>query len=144
MADFYWATEAVGPLGADLIERHHQHLRGIRIEYVWRSPAALRGGKVTLGKARKITGLNALLAGHGQTAVEFFVIELAAEEWEMLTAHQRAALVDHELNHCFVDAEGKLSLVPHDVEEFGVIVRRYGTWSPDLMAFAEALQGSPV
>jgi hypothetical protein len=46
--------------------------------------------------------------------------------------------VDHELTHCDVDEEGKLSLRPHDLEEFNVIVRRYGLWRAEVQLFLEA------
>lgn len=113
-------------LAGDLIAQFHEHLIGVRIEYVFRSKAKKGSGKVVLGSARKITGLSAWLA---------------SPEWSELNERQRAALVDHELSHCFAerddDGSFKLSMVPHDLEEFGAIVRRHGLWKSDVRAFVK-------
>jgi hypothetical protein len=58
------------------------------------------------------------------------------------------ALVDHELCHAWALADQdedndeadpvKLSLRPHDLEEFSCIVRRHGMWREDIEDFVES------
>lgn len=132
------ATE-VELVARDIIQEHHPDLRAYqhRITYVFRSEAAVSNGKQIWGKARKITGLNAYLARGG---TPFFVIEIAADIWKDLEPNQKKALVDHELSHCYVTDEGDLQLLPHDIEEFGVIVHRWGLWRSDVEDFSKAVQ----
>lgn len=137
----YRPAPAAEHIGARLIKAHHTHLSDVRIDYVFRSKASKDKGKVVLGKARKMGGLNAWLATDvDERAVEpdeFFVIELAEDEWAGLSDKQRVALVDHELSHCVVsfdnkDEEPKLGIAPHDLEEFVEVVRRHGLWKQDV------------
>lgn len=143
----YSQADAVKAIAAELVPLHHRHLIGHRVEFVWRDTAAKKAGKVVLGRARKISGLNAFLAREDQTlegegVPDFFVIEIAEDEWGDLREPQRVALVDHELSHCAVmpDEDGllKLSMAPHDCEEFCSVVERHGLWRPDVTAFVHA------
>lgn len=36
--------------------------------------------------------------------------------------------------------QGDLQLLPHDIEEFGVIVHRWGLWRSDVQDFSKAVQ----
>ena len=123
-----------------LIPLHHQHLIGVRIEYLFISKARKRNGKTKAGQCMVKRGLDAFLATPGVTssldAPDFFVLEFAAPVWEELTDAGKAALVDHELCHARTEEtdEGgvRLSTRPHDVEEFGDILRRHGLWEPSI------------
>lgn len=142
----YSPAPDVKRIAEGLIPTHHPHLTGIRVEYVYRAEAARSGGKMVWGKARKKSGLDALLATPGFTVsddLDFFVIEVAADVWGMLSMAQRAALVDHELAHCGCEqtdgGDLKLVILSHDVEEFGSILGRHGLWRPDLTEFMRAV-----
>lgn len=141
---------AVREVAEKLVAEHHQELQGIRVEYVWRNKPIVSRGKVVLGKARKITGLAAFLSS-GESLDEddeqtYFVIEVAKEYWPKLTNEERIALVDHELTHCTVDygddGENKLSILPHDLEDFLSIFRRYGAWSEDAQRVVAAIDAA--
>ncbi len=58
----YSEAPEVREVAQELIQIHHSHLSGQRIEYVFRSEPAKDKGKEVWGKARKIGGLNAFLA----------------------------------------------------------------------------------
>jgi hypothetical protein len=81
-----------------------------------------------------------------------FLIILSADFWAEASDRDREALVVHEALHCghAKDAYGSLrfnsstgspiiGIMPHDVEEFEAVVRRYGAWTPDLKTFHAAL-----
>jgi predicted metallopeptidase len=134
----YSPAPEVAKIADSLIESDHQELAPARIDYVFRSKASRSRGHVVLGKARKITGLSAFLAGNGNDP--FFVVEIALDEWVMLDEDGKRALVDHELCHLNMDDEGGLDLRGHDLEEFEAIVRRHGLWREPLQSFAVAVQ----
>ena len=133
-------------IGKEIVERFHPHLRGVRIEYVFRSKATKRHGKRVAGTARKITGVNALLATPGAQSSEdlaFFLVTIAKDMWLFADDDRKRALVDHELEHCYVeideDGDTNVSIRGHDIEEFASIIGRHGFWSPDLEVFVTSL-----
>lgn len=148
----HWRAHEVEEYVEKLIHEHHDHLNrhDVTIRSVFREPVARSRGRIVLGKARKISGLNAHLVGLvrkddlGDDPADFFVIEIAHKPWQELTEPQRLALVDHELCHFDVeipdnpDHDRKLVMVRHDLEEFTDVVKRHGLWRPDIEKFARA------
>ena len=140
------ASFAVGTIAAPIIKAHHAHLAGERIRYVFRSEHAKDAGKAVMGKARKISGLNAFLsADEDEGGGDYFVIEIAHDIWQGMSNAERKALVDHELSHCRIkyskDGEPSLYIAPHDLEEFAAIVERHGLWKRDVKDFLAAAKG---
>ncbi len=143
----YSPAPAVQSIAEDLITKHHRHLMMVDLKYVFRSKGSKKGNKTCLGKARRMSGLNAFLST-GETddddaPVPFFVIEIAEDGWEELADGQRRALVDHELMHCGVeisekDGSIKLNVIPHDLEAFRAEVKRHGLWQPDIANFVSS------
>lgn len=171
MSVTYSPAPQVANIAERLIKEHHDHLADIGVEYVFRSEHAERHGHVVLGKARKVSGLNAwlvkkerLAAMEGTVQVNngpkvpldayaddepFFVIEIAGDIWKVLDPPEREALVDHELSHCQTklnkDAELQLFVAPHDLEEFSAVIARRGLWRPNLKQFFRAAKaGQPT
>lgn len=144
MPQEYSQAPEVKDVADDLIDLYHSHLATVRIDYVFVSETLREKGKDVWGRAKKVSGLNAWLADPGRDNAasvpdDFFVIEIAKAIWLQLDDKSRKALVDHELHHLDVDLDtGKLSLHPHDLEEFNGIVRRYGLWRADVEMFLEA------
>lgn len=144
----YFAAPEAEKIAERLIAEHHAHLIDTRVEFVFRDKAAKSHGKTVLGKTRKVSGLNAFLArrtddGEDTTGADFFVVEIAQDEWEEMPPSQRRALVDHELCHCTIDYDEDknvftLGIRAHDVEEFTEIVERHGLWKDDLAEFGKA------
>jgi hypothetical protein len=70
--------------------------------------------------------------------------------WTQADGRAREALVYHELLHAAhaVDRDGEPKFTEegkpiwdirgHDIEEFNDVVRRYGAWAPDVVAFLAA------
>lgn len=173
MSVTYAPAPQVENIAGKLIPKHHDHLADVGVEYVFRSEHAERHGHVVLGKARKVSGLNAFLvhrariaslnatvqAGDGPkvplqdtlaTSEEpFFVIEIAQDLWAVLDSGEREALIDHELSHCRTklnkDGEVVLFVAPHDLEEFNQVVERRGLWRKNLRSFLKAAKaGQPT
>lgn len=147
----YAPAPDVAKMADRLIGDHHLHLAGQPIVYVFRDPAARSRGKIVMGKARRVTGLNAFLvslaAGGGRLDDDlggevdhtFFVMEIARPIWDDAPIEARRALVDHELCHFGVDDEtGALTIRGHDLEEFNAVVERHGVWREDVAAFLGA------
>lgn len=125
---------AYGPeeIAKILIKQFHVGIRKCSIAYLWTENMG-QGAKVTLGKAAKASARWQFIA-----QVDF-VLVFNHSAWRILTEEQKIALVDHELMHCDIDGEkDKAMIVPHDIEEFATIVKRWGLWKPDLQSFGDA------
>jgi len=138
----YRSAPEVAAIAEELIEtvKDHADLADVRIEYVFIDKAPTSAGRVVLGRARRIGGLNAVLTELDRYQVDrceeprpFYVIEISEDTWHGLNDERRRALVDHELMHCRVDftEEGApvLKVRGHDYEEFAAIIRRHGLWT---------------
>lgn len=132
----------------ELIDRYHGELREARIALgfctAWKLDV---DGIQKLGMARRASDLDRELHAWD------FVLLFNREFWEhpQTTAIVRDALLDHELTHCTVrrDPEthapmendrGKIlyRIRKHDLEEFTVIVQRYGIYRHEIDAMARA------
>lgn len=152
----------VEKIAEDLIPKYHQHLLdfNVRIRYVFANKTPKSKGREVWGTCRKISGLNAFLEGQGDPGEPFFVITISRDVWGVLPQEKKVALVDHELCHAWAEVKQakeeadvsqdevddqietdnpvKLSVKPHDLEEFSCIVRRHGLWREDIEDFVEA------
>ena len=139
----YRPAPEVRAVADKLIPKFHQHLidNDVRVDYVFIDKTPKSKGREIWGRCRKVSSLAAFLANDQQGSDPFFVIEISEEIWEVLPPDKREALVDHELCHTLSEIgeeEPKLSMVPHDLEEFTCIVRRHGLWRDDVEAFVNA------
>jgi len=140
----------VAEIATNLVEKYHRHLLDfdVKLEYVFVDKTPKRNGKEVWGTCRKVSSLNAFLAGDDDGSDPFFVIVISEPIWDILPPDTRKALIDHELCHAWAKANQKedddeadpvkLSLRPHDVEEFACIIRRHGLWREDIQDFVDA------
>lgn len=162
-AKFFEAPE-VAAIAEELIPKYHQHLLdfSVRMRYLFVDKTPKSGGMEIWGTCRKISGLNAYLEGENPDGDPFFVITISKDIWDVLPQDSRIALVDHELCHASAEAKQqkddgesnedmetdnpvKLTIRPHDLEEFSCIVRRHGLWREQVKDFVEAaLKAKPT
>jgi hypothetical protein len=152
----YYPAPEVEKIAKELIEKYHGHLIdfNVRIEYVFCNKTTKRNGKEVWAYVRKVSSLNAYLAGadSNDRPGDFFVMVVSEPVWEILPPDKRTPLVDHELCHLWAEADQvdeddadaipeepvKISLNSHDVEEFSPIVRRWGLWREEVEDFVNA------
>lgn len=122
-----------------LIEKHHDHLAGARILYLFTNQSRTRNLKTVLETAQKLPALHKYLSaatGSINDGADFLML-ISSDEWDNLSPKQRIALVDHELCHMWADETGAWKVRGHDLEEFHEILARHGTWRQDVATFAE-------
>jgi hypothetical protein len=143
MSARYYEAPEVKAIALKLKAAHHPHLRGVRLEFLFSSKPMKMKGKEVWATMRKVSGLNAFLAGEtdedGPGA--FFCMVVSAPIWEELSVARREALVDHELAHAWVeekdDGSQTLMLLSHDCEDFAQIVARHGLYKEEISQFAD-------
>jgi hypothetical protein len=129
--------EAAQPeaIGRALVRALYPELANAQIGYLFRQEIHSHRERVW-GKASRVAGKVAFYSHLD------FLIEISWEDWLLLKPNQRVALIDHELAHCGKEDTEKgerYVLVPHDIEEFSTIARRWGAWRRALAQFANAL-----
>lgn len=137
-------------IGEELIAKYYPDIvdSGCRIEWLFQSEAAKKGGKLVLGTCKKISGEAAYLSQVGTPSegyvepkyLSYYRIAIAEDCWQELSESQRAALVDHELQHILLDHDDDegwtLKTQGHEIEEFSDVIKRHGLWEPGLAWFA--------
>lgn len=114
-----------------LIPAFHPEIQNAKIAYLFVQTMGSRN--------RTVAAKTALLSRKVKFLSEFdFCITFNWTIWKGLNPAQRAALVDHELEHCGVADDGRYISLSHDLEEFNAIVRRWGLWQEGLHQFVEA------
>lgn len=130
-------ADSVEEIAQDLISKYHSHLVNAKIAYLFKNKSIKRGGKEVIATSEKCGPKVKALAEYD------FIITVAYPTYNDLTDKQKIAVIDHELEHCFVD-EGpdgspKFKIVTHDVEEFNCIIRRHGLWKSDLVKVGKTI-----
>lgn len=155
---------------SNLHNADHRHLEHATLGVLWTNVEYVKKGKRVLGEARlgKPSGSNAWAKGRQEQQlrawfdrVPDFLITLdalyVADRLQEDDGPAVLALIEHELYHCAqkTDKHGmpafskktgrpKWTIRPHDLEEFAGIARRYGAATPDMRAFADALDEGPA
>lgn len=149
----YREAKEVEEIAKDLIQKYHQPLIdfNVDIRYCFVNKTTIKGNKEIWGTCQKISGKNAYLAENNPDNEPFFLITISEPVWSILPLDKKEALVDHELCHCFAEVKQedddsdfeqdnpvKLSVKPHDLEEFSCIVKRHGLWREEIEDFVKA------
>jgi hypothetical protein len=133
--------DAVAEVAAPLIDKHHEHLQGLHIEYLFKVveddegrmkyPKPNKFGVVVLGKTKCYSEADSAVG------CPDFLIVILYNWWEAAEDDKRRALVDHELCHCWVGhdeetGEVQISCAPHEFEGFRAEIERHGPWDSRL------------
>ena len=123
-------AETVETLAKSIIAQYHTHLINCKIAYVYRNKPMKSGGRVLFATAQKCNALTRDLCKiSGGEGFDFIVI-INYEAWNLLTDNQKNAVIDHTLCHCLTDelenGDVKLSIAPHEINEFSTILDHWG------------------
>jgi hypothetical protein len=128
---FIECGEGVYSVMAEVLNEYHSSLRNCKIKCLFYDKPRKRSGKVILATAEAVSAKYNYLTGLN------FIISVYDKAWEVMVDQEKGALLDHELNHCFVgedkNGEPVYKIIPHDVEDFRVIIDRYGAgWADNI------------
>jgi hypothetical protein len=131
--DVWEAGKDVMDLVHHYIANHHPNLAMVDgdIAVLFRTKATKKGGQVVLGTSRKSPSILDVLG----KATYKFIMEIASDEWTLLSNAQQGALIDHLLCACRVEedpksGEAKFSIAPPDVQFYWGELERNGDWRP--------------
>lgn len=141
------ADEEVLSLVADMIEKHHPHLKkaGVTIDVMMADNDT--GDAVTLRGNKCLAVVRIISLKDRAKGMADAEITISREDWDFMELPERQGLVDHELYHLMTtgdefegykqDSQGrpKLTMRPHTIETgwFDVIAKRNGDASPEVI-----------
>lgn len=142
MKNTYSKAPGVAKVAERIIDKYHKSLKDIRIEFLFRSTGVSRRQNVEAGCVAKLTGRNAFLASYGAEEFEltpiekgtsFFVVEIWAQAWNLMSPAQQDHIVDHYLSYLTVAQTAKesgqvvysLSIINPDVVKFSHVENRH-------------------
>lgn len=135
-SDKYQDAESVEAVAKRLIPNFHPEIAGANVRYVFRDKAGMKAGRPVRGTVKKVGGIMRYI-----TELDF-IVEVALDQWNPLSAQQREALVDHLLERMTGEEDPEDAGAPYkwsvrepDVNEFASILRRHGAWNEDLQTF---------
>ena len=133
-------AQTVEDVAARILPTYHSELVSAKIKYVGVDKASKSNGRVVLGKASRLSGMNELLAEAN------FVILVALDEWNKMDDRKRTALVDHLLEQCTGEEDDrnggamKWKMRKPDIHEFTSVLNRHGAWTDELSGMVEVAQ----
>lgn len=96
-------------------------------------------GKPKASKGRKVLATIKLLGGKDKLLAGADALITIDHKFWMENPEKQEAVLFHELCHLYVDEEGEISVIGHDIEEFYAVIARYGDWQKDLEPIAQQL-----
>jgi len=133
--------KTVGEVLIEKYEADFAHLNDANIIYLWKESGGETGGRATLGKCIRPTGLAAYFAAPDAGANVDYIIWAAADHLRDNRANYRTvnALIFHELKHTYWE-DGKLIVVGHEFEGFAREIEEFGMWQGAIKRIAEACE----
>jgi hypothetical protein len=140
-------SETVEEVAVKLIPKFHSELGGANFIYKCRSVATKRGGNPISGTVKRATPNERLLSrGRFSNGGEAdFILEVAIDLWNPMSASHRTALVDHLLTRCVGVEDDKTGEMRYGIrsphaQEFPEVAERHGKWNDALSELAECLK----
>ena len=93
---------------------------GANIGFIESTERKKSNGKVVFADTRLVSGIWTAFCHYD------FIITFYIPHVDLLDVEQEKILMWHELKHCGVKENGKLYIVPHDIEDFRTIIEKHG------------------
>lgn len=125
-----YQSERYEKIGQDIVKELFPHLEGVRIAWLASDKDKKSKGRMVFGECSKVPERYEWCCPYD------FTITVYESNIEGFTEEQIKILLEHEIMHIGIDGD-KYTIVPHDIEEFMEIIRKYGiNWQKDNTDYA--------
>ena len=122
MSDIRHINEHYALIGADLIEKEQvlEDIEDVTIVYLSSEAEKKQNGKIIFAQCEKVPDK------YKWCVPCDFTITIFEPNVEGFSEKQLRILILHELMHVGIDDNGSYYVKPHDIEDFNLIINRYG------------------
>jgi hypothetical protein len=119
MTRFVDVDDKVVEVFLNTMEERFPYLANLKIKLIFDTKRKVSKGKIVLANT-ELASEKIKFFSKDDVAVEGYevVIVINAKAWELANDADKKRLMSHELRHVFIDEEGKVKLLPHDVSDF--------------------------
>lgn len=102
-----------------VMEQRFPSLVQLKIKLVFDNKRRIKQGKICLAST-ELANEKIKYFSKDDVAIEGYdvVIIFDRKAWELAGTEDRRRIMSHELRHIFIDEQGKVKLLPHDVSDF--------------------------
>ena len=119
MSRFTDINESVVEVFLETMEQRFPNLAQLKIKLVFDMKRRIKQGKICLATT-ELANDKIKYFSRDDVAVEGYdvVIIIDMKAWELASPEDKKRIMSHELRHIFIDEQGKVKLLPHDVSDF--------------------------
>lgn len=119
MSRFEDISEDIVEVFLDVMEHRFPSLVQLKIKLIFDTKRRIKQGKICLATT-ELANEKIKYFSRDDVAVEGYdvVIIFDRKAWELASPEDRKRVMSHELRHIFIDEQGKVKLLPHDVSDF--------------------------
>lgn len=119
MSRFEDIEESVVETFLDIMEHRFPYLAQLKIKLIFDTKRRIKKGKICLASV-ELANEKIKFFSKDDVAIEGYdvVIVFDQKAWGLATEADRKRLMSHELRHIFIDEQGKVKILPHDVSDF--------------------------
>lgn len=133
-------AEEINELIAELMPKYHNHLIQKDIRTLFVNKALKKKGKTVIATAEKVSKKVAAISNGAD-----FLIVVSYSLFQELSDKLKRYVVDHELCHCFCETDEQTGdeknvLLPHDFEDFNILLEKYGLVRGELQIIADIIR----
>lgn len=116
---FTEADDSVVEVFLNTMEERFPNLVQLKIKLIFDLKRRIKQGKICLATT-ELANEKIKFFSKDDVAVEGYdvVIIIDQKAWQLANADNRKRLMSHELRHIFIEEDGKVKLLPHDVSDF--------------------------
>jgi hypothetical protein len=119
MSRFEDINDSVVEVFLNTMEERFPYLAQLKIKLIFDTKRRIKQGKICLASV-ELANEKIKYFSKDDVAVEGYdvVIIVDMKAWELANADDKKRLMSHELRHIFIDEQGKVKILPHDVSDF--------------------------
>lgn len=119
MSRFTDIDDSVVETFLDVMEHRFPSLIQLKIKLIFDTKRRIKEGKICLASV-ELANEKIKYFSKDDVAMEGYdvVIIIDMKAWELSSPADRKRLMSHELRHVFIDEQGKVKILPHDISDF--------------------------
>jgi len=121
MARFTDIDDGVVEVFLNTMEERFPYLVALKIKLIFDTKRRVKSGEIVLAST-ELASEKIRFFSKDNIAVEGYdvVIIFDMKAWGLASASDKKRIMSHELRHVFIDEDGKIKLIPHDISDFRI------------------------